>query len=79
MHPLHRLGGDQWQKVCKKAREKIHDVAVELLEIHARREAETGFSFELNEFEYQTFSAEFPFEETEDQGKSHSNCCCRHG
>ncbi len=68
--PLHRLGGDQWQKVCKKARDKIHDVAVELLEIHARREAETGFSFDLNPIEYQSFSAEFPFEETEDQEKA---------
>ncbi len=68
--PLHRLGGDQWQKVCKKARDKIHDVAVELLEIQARREAETGFAFELNPIEYQAFSAEFPFEETEDQEKA---------
>lgn len=68
--PLHRLGGDQWQKICKKAREKIHDVAVELLEINARREAETGFAFELNQIEYQSFSSEFPFEETEDQEKA---------
>lgn len=68
--PLHRLGGDQWQKICKKAREKIHDVAVELLEISARREAETGFSFELNHQEYQSFCSEFPFEETEDQEKA---------
>jgi transcription-repair coupling factor (superfamily II helicase) len=65
--PLHRLGTDQWQKTKKKAQEKIHDVAVELLEIQARREALEGFSHELTLDEYQRFASDFPFEETPDQ------------
>ena len=65
--PLHRLGSDHWQRVRKKAQEKIHDIAVELLEIHARREALQGFGHELSLDEYQQFAGEFPFEETPDQ------------
>lgn len=65
--PLHRLGSDHWQRTRRKAQEKIHDVAVELLEIQARREALRGFSHPVAEDEYQQFASEFPFEETPDQ------------
>ncbi len=65
--PLHRLGSDHWQRVRKKAQQKIHDIAVELLEIQARREALEGFGHDLSLDEYQQFTSDFPFEETPDQ------------
>ena len=65
--PLNRLGSEQWQKAKQKAREKIHDVATELLEIHAKREHATGHAFRLSDSQYQTFIRAFPFEETPDQ------------
>lgn len=65
--PLHRLGSSQWEKAKRKAREKIHDVAAELLDIYAQREMKQGFPFKLPEKEYNTFAAAFPFEETPDQ------------
>jgi len=65
--PLHRLGGDRWQRSRKKAQQKIHDIAVELLDIQARREAMQGFAHDLVLDEYQQFASEFPFEETPDQ------------
>jgi transcription-repair coupling factor (superfamily II helicase) len=65
--PLHRLGSEQWQKARRKAAEKVSDVAAELLEVYARREARRGFAFDLPEAAYQEFSADFPFEETPDQ------------
>lgn len=65
--PLHRLGSGQWQKEKKKAQEKIHDAAVELLDIYAKREARQGFSCQPPDAEYQAFAAAFPFEETPDQ------------
>ena len=43
--PLHRLGSDQWEKAKRRAAEKVRDVAAELLDIHARRAARTGFAF----------------------------------
>ena len=65
--PLHRLGSEQWQKIKRKAAEKIRDVAAELLEIYARRAAKPGFSFPFDTVEYEAFADSFPFEETEDQ------------
>ena len=65
--PLHRLGSDQWQKEKKKAAEKIHDVAIELLEIYAKREARPGHVYAMHADEYQRFASGFPFEETPDQ------------
>lgn len=65
--PLHKLGSDQWQKAKRKAAEQIRDVAAELLEIYARREARQGFAFRDPEEAYQEFCASFPFEETPDQ------------
>ena len=65
--PLHRLGSDRWQRSRKKAQQKIHDIAVELLDIQARREAMQGFEHPVALDEYQQFALEFPFEETPDQ------------
>ena len=65
--PLHRLGSDQWQKEKKKAAEKIHDVAIELLEIYAKREAKPGHVYHFDKLEYQRFASGFPFTETTDQ------------
>jgi len=68
--PLHRLGSDQWQRSRKKAQQKIHDIAVELLDIQARREATQGFAHQITLDEYQQFASEFRFEETPDQETS---------
>lgn len=65
--PLHPLGGEQWQKIKRKAAEKIHDVAAQLLDTYARRAARSGIAFQLPEHDYQRFAAAFPFAETPDQ------------
>ncbi len=65
--PLHRLGSPQWEKAKKKAVKKITDVAVELLDIHAKRAAQQGTMFKPFTAEYQAFAQTFPFEETPDQ------------
>ncbi|MCG8083333.1 MAG: transcription-repair coupling factor, partial [Candidatus Thiodiazotropha taylori] len=65
--PLHRLGGDQWEKTKRKAAKQIRDVAAELLEIYARRAARQGVAFPTPDAEYQAFAASFEFEETPDQ------------
>ena len=65
--PLHKLGGDQWSKLKKKAIERIRDVAAELLEIHAKRALKKGHAFVIEDADYQAFADAFPFEETPDQ------------
>ena len=65
--PLHRLGSDQWEKARRKATEKAHDIAAQLLDVYARREAREGFVFQHDAEAYRRFCAAFPFEETPDQ------------
>ena len=65
--PLHRLGSEQWEKARRKAGERASDVAAQLLEVYARREARQGFKCQLDEDAWERFSEGFPFEETPDQ------------
>jgi transcription-repair coupling factor (superfamily II helicase) len=65
--PLHSLGGEAWTKARRKAAEKVRDVAAELLEIQARRQARAGLALQLDRALYEPFAATFPFEETPDQ------------
>ncbi len=65
--PLHKLGSEAWAKTRQKAAEKIRDVAAELLDVYAKREAQKGFQFTYDRESFMQFSNIFPFEETEDQ------------
>ncbi|BCT91274.1 transcription-repair-coupling factor [Lysobacter helvus] len=65
--PLHSLGGEQWTKAKRKAAEKVRDVAAELLEIQAKRQARAGLALQVDRAMYEPFAATFPFEETPDQ------------
>ncbi|CAN5690942.1 transcription-repair coupling factor [soil metagenome] len=65
--PLHSLGGEQWAKAKRKAAEKVRDVAAELLEIQAKRQARAGLAIQTDRAMYEPFAAAFPFEETPDQ------------
>uniref|UniRef100_UPI00241E05FB transcription-repair coupling factor n=1 Tax=Ectopseudomonas oleovorans TaxID=301 RepID=UPI00241E05FB len=68
--PLHKLGSDHWQKARKKAAQRIHDVAAELLDIYARRAARKGHAALIDAEEYSAFASAFPFEETQDQAQA---------
>ena len=65
--PLHRLGSEQWEKARRKARERAADMAAQLLDVYARREARTGHAHTLDETKWNAFCEGFPFEETPDQ------------
>ncbi|MGD9390982.1 MAG: transcription-repair coupling factor, partial [Thioalkalispiraceae bacterium] len=65
--PLHKLGSGQWEKARRKASERVRDVAAELLDIYARREARSGYTYHIDDAAYRAFAAGFPFEETPDQ------------
>lgn len=65
--PLHKLGGDAWTRVKKKAVEQVRDVAAELLDIYAQRTVRIGFHFKKKFEQYQLFCKSFPFETTPDQ------------
>jgi len=68
--PLHKLGTDTWEKAKRKAAQRIHDTAAELLDLYSRRAARQGEQLTANEAELRTFEAAFPFEETPDQSQA---------
>ena len=65
--PLHRLGSSQWTKAKRKAAEKIVDVAAELLQAYATREAKRSASLSVDAEDLARFNDEFSFELTQDQ------------
>ncbi|MFP4146613.1 MAG: transcription-repair coupling factor [Halorhodospira sp.] len=65
--PQHRLGSEQWEKARRRAAKRARDVAAELLDLYARRQARSGDACTFDEQAYEAFAAGFPFEETPDQ------------
>lgn len=68
--PLHKIGSGKWDKAKQKAMEQIHDVAAELLNMQARRQAKEGINFKVETAQYELFSSQFAFEETPDQANA---------
>ncbi|MCY4282983.1 MAG: transcription-repair coupling factor [Gammaproteobacteria bacterium] len=68
--PLHRLGSGHWLKAKQKALKRVYDVAAELLALHARRAAQQGHEFRVDNNAYQAFAQDFPFEETPGQAEA---------
>ncbi|MGO1375030.1 transcription-repair coupling factor [Psychrobacter sp. AOP7-D1-15] len=68
--PLHKIGNGKWDKAKQKALEQIHDVAAELLNMQARREAKVGIHFKIDPAQYDLFASQFAFEETPDQANA---------
>ena len=65
--PMHRLGGEQWEKAKKKAAAQVRDTAAELLHLYALRAARKGHAFDVKTHDIEAFSEGFGFEETPDQ------------
>ena len=68
--PLHSLGSTKWEKTKKRAKTKINDIAVEILEIESKRKSKKGFSFSVDNNDYDNFTKDFPFTETPDQERT---------
>ncbi|HEY1683863.1 MAG TPA: transcription-repair coupling factor [Tepidisphaeraceae bacterium] len=67
-HPqLSRLGSGAWEKQKEKVSEAVMDMAAEMLQIQAAREAQPGMQFPPDTQWQKEFEAEFPYEPTGDQ------------
>jgi transcription-repair coupling factor (superfamily II helicase) len=64
---LHALGGKRWQKEKEAAERAAHDLAAQMLETQARRQAMGGFAFPPDGEWQAAFEATFPHAETPDQ------------
>lgn len=67
---VNKLGGTEWAKMKSKVASKIEDIADELIELYAQREAERGYAFPPDNADQVEFENNFPFTETEDQLRS---------
>ncbi|WFF37710.1 transcription-repair coupling factor [Moraxella nasibovis] len=64
---LSKIGSGKWDKARQKTLTDIYDVAAELLNVQARRNAKEGISFEIDLAAYELFASGFEYEETIDQ------------
>jgi transcription-repair coupling factor (superfamily II helicase) len=64
---LAKIGGLSWSKQKKAAESAVQDMAVELLELQARRRSQPGIAFAQDSIWQNQFDASFSYVETPDQ------------
>lgn len=64
---LSRLGSGVWEKQKEKVSEAVMDMAAELIDVQAARNAEIGTTFPPDTEWQREFEAEFPYTPTQDQ------------
>lgn len=64
---VHHLGGTEWQKTKMRARNRIHDIASQLLKLSAEREILGGYAFPQDDDNQMDFEKRFPYVPTIDQ------------
>jgi transcription-repair coupling factor (superfamily II helicase) len=65
--PLDRLGGAGWQSRKARVKQRIREIAGELIRIAAERQLRPGEALPPPEGLYEEFAARFPYPETDDQ------------
>lgn len=64
---LYKLGGTEWSKVKNKVQTSVEDIADDLIELYAERQAQKGHAFDADSSLQTDFEASFPYVETPDQ------------
>ncbi|MBV7391750.1 transcription-repair coupling factor [Enterococcus sp. ALS3] len=67
---VNKLGGSEWGKTKSKVSARIEDIADDLIELYAKREAEVGYAFGPDDEYQKEFEDAFPYTETDDQLRS---------
>jgi transcription-repair coupling factor (superfamily II helicase) len=64
---VYKLGGADWNRVKRKVRSSVKDIADDLIKLYAARESTEGFAFSRDSTYQQEFEGMFPYDETPDQ------------
>lgn len=64
------LGSGAWNKLKKKTKKRIKDIARDLIKLYAQRRHERGFAFSADNYMQHELEASFLYEDTPDQLKS---------
>ncbi|WP_375395025.1 transcription-repair coupling factor [uncultured Sphingomonas sp.] len=67
---LDRLGGEAWQRRKSKMKERIREIAGDLIAVAAERAVRPGDVLERDSSGYPSFVDRFPYEETDDQDRA---------
>ncbi len=64
---LTRLGSPEWERVKKRTRKAVENIARELVQLYARRMSQQGHAFSPDTLWQKELEASFPYEDTPDQ------------
>lgn len=67
---LHKLGSDTWEKLKLKTKQKVREIARDLIKLYAKRKASKGFAFSPDTYLQTELEASFIYEDTPDQAKA---------
>ncbi len=67
---LSHLGTGQWEHMKERTKQKLKDIARDLIKLYAARRQQRGFSFSPDSFMQQELEASFLYEDTPDQLKA---------
>lgn len=64
---LNKLNSPEWKKTKTRVKGAVKEIAQELVDLYAKRQAKQGHAFEKDTVWQREFEEVFPYEETEDQ------------
>ncbi len=64
---LHKMGGSDWQKAKARARKAVREIAAQLIQLYAARQAAPGHAFGPDTPWQRELEDAFPYQETPDQ------------
>ena len=64
---LNKLNSPEWSNTKAKVRSEVKEIAINLVELYAKRQQKLGFCYGEDTVWQREFEEMFPFEETEDQ------------
>ncbi len=67
---LNKLGTGAWQKLKDRTKNKLKDIARDLIKLYAKRREEKGFAFSPDTYLQRELEASFIYEDTPDQSKA---------
>jgi transcription-repair coupling factor (superfamily II helicase) len=67
---LTRLGSKDWVSIKQKVKEAVEEVAVDLLELYAKRQTVRGYAYHADTEWQRILELSFPYTETEDQARA---------
>ena len=64
---LNKVGSNEWAKTKQRIKNRVNDIAEQLISLYSKRNVEQGFSYEFDDELLNEFYNAFPYELTKDQ------------